>query len=82
MVRPPAAAIRDLLVFGGSEGLKEILRPRWGPEMAVLAVTRRYRGVFRIFLAHRKRVRVAQLSYSRDFRWFGLLRPQFAIYWV
>ena len=32
-------------------------------------------------MAHRKRVCVAQLSYSRDFRWFGLLRPQFAIYW-
>ena len=32
MVRPPAAAIRDLLVFGGSGGLKEISPPRLGPE--------------------------------------------------
>ena len=30
MVRPPAAAIRDLLVFGGSGGLREISRPCWG----------------------------------------------------
>ena len=28
MVQPPAAAIRHSLVFGGSEGLKEISRPR------------------------------------------------------
>ena len=69
MGRPPAAAIRDLLVFGGSEGLREISRPRWGPEMAVLAVTRRHRGVFGIFLAHRNRVRIAQLSYIDDVGW-------------
>ena len=69
MVRPPAAAIRDLLVFGGSEGLREISRPRWGPEMAVLAVTRRHRGVFGIFLAHRNRVRIAQLSSIDDVGW-------------
>ena len=65
MVRPPAAAIRDLLVFGGSEGLGEISRPRWGPEMAVLAVTRRHRGVSGIFLAHRNRVRVPRLPMFR-----------------
>ena len=59
MVGPPAAAIRDLLVLGG---LGEILRPEMGPELAVLAVTRRQRGVFGIALAHRNRVCVAQLS--------------------
>ena len=49
-----------------------------------LAVTRRHRGDFGKFLAHwnRVRVRVAQLSYNGDFRWFGLLRPQFTIFWV
>ena len=45
------------------------------------AVTRCHRGVFRRFLAHRNRETVAQLLYNRDFRWFGLLWPQFAIYW-
>ena len=45
------------------------------------AVTRRHRGFFGKFLAHQKREQLAQLSYARDFRWFGLLRPQFAIYW-
>ena len=46
-----------------------------------LAVTRCQPGSFRIFLAHQNRETVAQLSYSCDFPWFGLLRPQFAIYW-
>ena len=32
-------------------------------------------------MAHRNRETIAQLSYNRDFLWFGLLRPQFAIYW-
>ena len=62
-------------------GLKLGRNPVWPLLGTFLAVTRRHRGVFGEFLAHRKRVRIAQLSYSRDFRWFSLLRPQFAIYW-
>ena len=46
-----------------------------------LAVTRCHRGVVGKFLAPRNRETVAQLSYNRGFRWFGLLRPQFAMYW-
>ena len=46
-----------------------------------LAVTRRHRGVFREFLAHQKRARIAHILYRRDCRWFGLLRPQLAIDW-
>ena len=62
MVRPPAAAIRDLLVFGGSEGLREISRPvgarngRFGRNSAPP-------GSFR------NRVRIAQLSYLGDVGW-------------
>ena len=33
MVRPPSAAIRDLLFFRGSGGLREISRARLGPKM-------------------------------------------------
>ena len=62
-------------------GLKLGRNPVWPLLGTFLAVTRRHRGVFGKFLAHWKRLRIAQLSYSRDFRWFGLLRPQFAIYW-
>ena len=62
-------------------GLKLSRNPVWPLLGTFLAVTRRHRGVFGEFLAHRKREQFAQLSYSRDFRWFGLLRPQFAIYW-
>ena len=51
------------------------------PHSCFWAVTRRHRGLFGNFLAHRNRETVAQLLYSRDFRWFGLLRPQFAICW-
>ena len=69
MVLPPVAAIRDLLVIWGSKGLREISRPRWGPEMAVLAANRRHRGVLGIFLAHRNHVRIAQLSYIDDVGW-------------
>ena len=47
-----------------------------------MAVTRRRRGVFGIFLAHRNWICVAQLSNTLHFRWFGLLRSQFAIYWM
>ena len=50
-------------------------------ELVFLAVTRCHRGVFGKFLARRNRETIAQLSYNRDFRWFGLLRPRFAIYW-
>ena len=32
-------------------------------------------------MTQQNRETVAQLSYNRDFRWFGLLRLQFAIYW-
>ena len=43
----------------------------WGPVLSVgnptvSAVTRRHRGVFGHVLAHRNRVRVAQVSYSDD----------------
>ena len=52
-------------------------------QSAVSAVIRRHQGVFGSFLGHRNRVRVAhELSYILHFRWFGLLRPQFAIYWI
>ena len=32
-------------------------------------------------MAHQNRVPVAQLSYTLHFRRFGLLQPQFAVYW-
>ena len=55
----------------------------WGPVLSVrnptnkkpvLAITRRHRGVFGNVLAHRNRVRVAQLSYSDD---VGGFHPSF-----
>ena len=40
------------------------------PPRAVLAVTWRHQGVFGIFLAHRNRVCVAQLSYFDNVGWY------------
>ena len=79
-------AIRDLLVSFGGGAPKEGEFPGLNH---VFPAGRRFgrtsappvRGSFGIFSAHRNRVRVAQLPYKRNFRWFGLLRLQFALYW-
>ena len=61
----------DMAVLGGAGGHFV----SWGPVLSVrdptdkktvLAITRRHRGVFGNVLAHRNRVRVAQISYYDD----------------
>ena len=53
----------------------------WGSnqQKSVLAATGRHRQVFDSILAHRDRVRVAQLSYPNDVGWFF---EKIKIYWV
>ena len=53
----------------GKLGLKLGRNPVWPLLGTFLAVTRRHRGVFRPFLAHWKRIHIAQISFLDDVGW-------------